>query len=70
LIKAAAGGTPVAAPQQRNDARRRRQRLFALCALLFPLIFLTVVVVGVASMQFDRLALFRHLLPHQGADHR
>jgi len=61
---------PEASRQHKGARRRRRARLAALCALLFPLIFLAVVVAGVASMHFERLASFRAVLGHPDAAQR
>jgi hypothetical protein len=45
-----------------SRGRGRRERLIVLSALLFPALFLAVVAVGIVSMKYGRLSLFRPLL--------
>jgi len=55
-------------PAQEALARQaRRRRRWALAAMLFPLLFATVIAVGLAAMFFKRMEIFRPAHSSAGA---
>lgn len=57
--RSAAAAAVQAGARERSLRQARRRRHWALWALLFPLIFTTVIAIGLAAMFYKRMEFFR-----------